>query len=380
MSEGVLPRSFSEAAAALAGAAAQGRPVRVVGGGTKLGWGAATPSAALRLHTGHLSRVIVHEDGRSATVNAGTPLARAQAIFARSGLMLAVDPQLGLGPRPAATVGGVFATGDSGPLSHGHGPPGAQLLGITAALADGTIERTGPRTDRLQSDFDLARLFTGAFGTLGIILAVDVCLHPLPVATATALGSCGEPELLQAAVTAVDRAHPELAALDFAWHAGRGGLLAQVGGEQAQAGAGAVAETMRTAGLDSVAVRIEDAGLWARQRAGQRSRDRALVRVAHRRADLAAIIRLADRAAATVVGRAALGAAYLTLDVQAIAPLRGELPDGASAVALDLPAAARGAVDPWQLAEGPELALMRELKQRFDPARVCNPGVFVGSI
>ena len=56
-------------------------------------------------------------------------------MFARSGMMLAVDPQLGLGRDPAATVGGAVATADSGPLSHRHGPLADQILGVTAALA-----------------------------------------------------------------------------------------------------------------------------------------------------------------------------------------------------------------------------------------------------
>ena len=47
---------------------------------------------------------------------------------------------------------------------------------------------------------------------------------------------------------------------------------------------------------------------------------------------------------------------------------------------LDLPVASRGAIDPWAATEGPELELMRRLKRRFDPAGVCNPGIFVGRI
>ncbi len=193
MSEAVVPHSFSEAAAALAGAAAQGRPVRIVGGGSKLGWGGNTPPRALQLHTGHLSRVIVHEDGLTATINAGTPLMRAQGMLARSGMMLAVDPQLGLGRKPAATLGGVVATADSGPLSHRYGPSRQQILGVTAALGDGSLVRTGPRTDYVQDGFDVARLLNGSFGTLGVILAVDVRLQPLPGATATAMATADQP-------------------------------------------------------------------------------------------------------------------------------------------------------------------------------------------
>jgi glycolate oxidase FAD binding subunit len=380
VSEAVIPHSFSEAAAVLAGAAAQQRPVRFVGGATKLGWGGATPPRALRLQLSHLSRVVVHEDGHTATINAGTPLVRAQAIFARHGMMLAVDPQLGLGRTPAASVGGVIATADSGPLSHAHGPVRSQVLGITAALSDGSIIRTGPRTDHVEDGLNLARLFTGSFGTLGAILAVDVRLQPVPGRTVTTLGMASTPERLRTVAELVAVAHPELQAFDFAWHDGRGGLLAQLAGEQAETQAQTVATTMRDGGLDDATVRIDDAGLWARQRAGQRSAGRALLRVQYRPEQLDSILYAADAGGATVVGRAALGIAYVTLDVRQSAAVRAALPDEASAVALDLPASARGAVPPWNVPEGPELEFMRELKAEFDPAGVCNPGVFVGSI
>jgi glycolate oxidase FAD binding subunit len=375
-----MPLSFSEAAAALAGAAAQGRAVRIVGAATKLAWGGSTPPRSLQLQMTHLSRVTIHEGGGSATINAGTPLIRAQATFARSGLMLAADPQLGLGGAPAATAGGVFATADTGPLSHRYGPLGSQILGITAALSDGTILRTGPRTATAQDGLDLGRLFTGSYGTLGAILAIDVRLRPLPGRTASAIATADSAEQLRAAAGLIAQAHPELQAFDIAWRDGRGGLLAQLAGEEAWQQARAVAQTMRTVGLQGAGVRTDDAGLWARQRAGQRSASRALLRVAHRADELDRVLGAADAGAATVVGRAALGIAYLTLDVPQIAAVRAALPDEVSAVALDLPAGARRAVSPWTVPEGPELELMRQLKAQFDPAGVCNPGVFIGSI
>jgi glycolate oxidase FAD binding subunit len=380
VSDVVIPHSFSDAAAALAAAARAGRPVRIVGGGSKLGWGAAVLQGALQLQMAHLSRVTIHDDGVSATVNAGTPLIRAQATFARAGMMLAIDPQLGLGRSPSATVGGVVACGDSGPLCHRHGPPRDQILGVTVALSDGSIVRTGPRTDHAQDGLAIAGLFTGSFGTLGAILAVDVRLRPFPGATASALATADAPEHLCAATERLTEAHPELAALDFAWRDGRGGLLAQIAGEQTVEQATAITRTMRDAGLADAVVRNDDAGLWARQRAGQRSRDRALLRVLHRPQELASVLYAADAGAATVVGRAALGIAYLTLDPLQIAAVRAALPDTAAAIVLDLPSAARGTVAPWHAPEGPELEFMRTLKARFDPAGICNPGLFVGSI
>ena len=106
--------------------------------------------------------------------------------------MLAIDPPLG-NPGQAATVGGVIATADSGPLRHRYGAPRDLVLGMTVALSDGTIARSGSKVIKNVAGYDLAKLFTGSFGTLGIILSVSVRLHPLPLATATALGASSDP-------------------------------------------------------------------------------------------------------------------------------------------------------------------------------------------
>ena len=376
----VVPRNLNDAGAALAGAAAAERTVRIVGGGTKLGWGFPAPPRALRLQTTYLDGVVIAPDLKTATLQAGTTILQAQATLARSGVMFAADPHLGLGHGSAATVGGVFATADGGPLSHRYGSVREQALGLTAALGDGTLVHTGPLGQGRQDGYDLTRLLVGSFGTLGAILAVDVHLHRLPGPTATALGATGDASRLASAARTLADRHRELEALDLAWRGGRGGILARVAGEDADARATDVAATMRRCGLSAAEVRTDDGGLWSRQRAGQRSARQAVIRVDVSEGDLADALGLADRAAATVIGRAARGPLYLTLDVGMIAAIRAGLPVGTPAVVLDLPAASRGAIDPWGLPEGSALELMRELKTSFDPAGICNPGVFVGRI
>jgi glycolate oxidase FAD binding subunit len=374
------PASMEAALAALAGAAADGEATRIVGGATKLHWGATGTAPGVELHTGALDRILEHNEGDlTAVLEAGVPLAAAQAQFASAGQMLALDPSLGRDQR--ATVGGVLATADCGPLQHRYGAPRDVILGMTVGLSDGTLARAGGKVIKNVAGYDLAKLFCGSFGTLGLILQVNVRLHPLPVRTATALGVAGDAELLAAAARALAAAPLELEALDVAWRGGRGGLLAQVGGAQAERRAERVAAAMRSAGLERIQIATDDGPLWARQRAGQRSEHEAIVRIASRPSSLAQVLRAADACGGTLVARAALGIGYLELDPEALARLPAQLPEQSRTTLLDAPPGTADGVDPWRPApEGPALALMRSLKARFDPARACNPGIFVGGI
>src|SRR5207302_1848709 len=182
------------------------------------------------------------------------------------GQMLAFDPPLGDGER--ATIGGVVASGDSGPLRHRYGGARDLVIGMTVALSDGTIARSGGKVIKNVAGYDLAKLFCGSFGTLGLILEVNVRLHPLPSVTATAVGATSDPGRLASAGRSLAAAPLELEALDVAWHSGRGGLLARCGGAAAPARAEHVAERMLGAGLEQVETVSDDNELWARQRSG----------------------------------------------------------------------------------------------------------------
>ncbi len=137
---------------------------------------------------------------------------------------------------------------------------------------------------------------------------------------------------------------------------------------------------MHDASLLNVDARTDTDSLWARQRSGQRSADRAVLRLSCPRNRLPELLALADSVDATVVGRAASGTSYLTVDVDQIATVREQLPEGSHCMVTDLPAPARGAVDPWEPLDAANLSLMLAVKQRFDPLAACNPGVFVGGI
>ncbi len=380
MPQTVTPDSFEAAATALAAAAAEGRSVRCRGGASKLQWGNVVAMPALELSTAALNEIVEHNVGDfTAVLQAGVPLAAAQKRFAAAEQMLALDPSLGL-DGPTATIGGVIATADSGPLRHRYGAPRDLVLGLTVALSDGTVARSGGKVIKNVAGYDLGKLFSGSFGTLGLILAATVRLHPRPVATMSVAGATGDPAALAEGARLLAAAPLELESLDVAWSAGHGRLLARCAGAAAGRRIRRVAELMAGAGLDGVEIVEDDETLWAGQSDAQRSRDGAIVRVGALPSALPEIVGAVRACGGTLVGRAALGTSYVSIDPGSITRLRSELPAGAASVILDAPAEARAALSPWGPAEGPALRLMEQVKARFDPAGACNPGLFVSGI
>ena len=110
----------------------------------------------------------------TAVLEAGVPFAEAQAAFAEHGQRLAWDP-----PDPGgATIGGIVATADSGPLRHRYGGVRDLVVGTTVVLSDGTVAKSGGKVIKNVAGYDLAKLFAGSFGTLGLIASISVRLHP----------------------------------------------------------------------------------------------------------------------------------------------------------------------------------------------------------
>jgi glycolate oxidase FAD binding subunit len=360
--------TIEEAAATIREHAEAGRAIRPRGGGTKLTWG-GRDSCDVEFDTRGLNRVLEHNEGDfTAVLEAGAPLAEAQQAFAAAGQILALDP-----PGEGSTIGGVIATNDSGPLRHRYGGVRDLVVGITVALSDGTIAKSGGKVIKNVAGYDLGKLFAGSYGTLGLIARVAVRLHPAPAATATVSGATADPDRLAAAAIALARLPLEADCLDAAWERGTGRLLVRFGGATAEDRARATAE--RVEGLDDVEVVAGDDELWGSQRAGQRGE--LVVKVSGRPTDLPRSCRVADAAGGSVVARAGLGLAWIALPPDAdIGALRRALTPRACTV-LD---GAHRVHDPWPEVDPGRLAVMERIKARFDPARAFRPGAFVGGL
>src|SRR5246127_1136056 len=178
----VEPASEQELAAVLS--CANGAEIAVIprGGGTKLDWGNAPKRAELILSTARLNRILEHAGADlTVTVEAGCTLQALQEKLAKHGQRLALD---GLWPEHA-TIGGALSTNDSGALRLRFGPLRDLIIGVTIALPDGTLASSGGKVVKNVAGYDLPKLVTGAFGTLGVITRAVFRLHPLPHHTRT---------------------------------------------------------------------------------------------------------------------------------------------------------------------------------------------------
>ena len=120
---------------------------------------------------------------------AGATLAAVQRAAAGAGLVFGVD----LAARDTATVGGMASTNAGGLRTVRYGNMGSQVIGLDVALPDGSVVRRHSRVRADNTGYDLPALFVGAEGTLGVITALDLRLHPDPAHRVTAV--CGFDDL-----------------------------------------------------------------------------------------------------------------------------------------------------------------------------------------
>ena len=371
------PTTREELAQLLAAAGAEGTPVRFDGGASKAGWAAPAAEPQTDLPTTGLDRIVEHNAGDlTAVLEGGVTLAAAQAAFADAGQMLALDP-----PDNGATIGGIVATADSGPLRSRYGGVRDLVVGMRVALSDGTIAKSGGKVIKNVAGYDLAKLFAGSFGTLGAIVEVAVRLHPLQPASATAVGAASDMDDLSRAAIALSREPLEHAGFDVRWSEGGGMLLVRFAGAAPGPQAETAARLLGQAGLPAEIVE-DDERLWSEQRARQRagSEDEAVVRVSGLPTRLPALVAAVERVGGSLVGRAPLGLYWLRIpeaSAESLEALRSEL-EPSPCVFQDRPAALE--VDPWGPVEEGTLALMRRVKKGFDRAGVCSPGTYVSGL
>ena len=166
----------AELQAAVANASREGRPLRIVGGGSKDFLG-RQPTGATLLCAGHSGLVNYDPTELVVTVRAGTGLHALQAALSDHGQMLPFEPPA-FGDQ--ATVGGTVACGLSGPRRPFTGAVRDFVLGTRVLTGRGEILRFGGDVMKNVAGYDLSRLMCGAFGTLGVLLEVSLKVLPRP--------------------------------------------------------------------------------------------------------------------------------------------------------------------------------------------------------
>ena len=176
MTNAGAPERTEEVAAGVRDARTRGTPLRIVAGGTWLD--AGRPSSATGRLALHALRGITEfePDDFTLTARAGTPLAEIGEVAARAGRWLTLQPF----GRPESTIGATVATASWGPLASAFGTPRDHVLGCAIVTGRGEIVHAGGRVVKNVAGFDLVRLATGSWGTLGVITEVTMRLRALP--------------------------------------------------------------------------------------------------------------------------------------------------------------------------------------------------------
>jgi len=397
----VTPSSIAQTCELMRLASGEGWSAIPAGAGTWIDAGNPLRSANLIVSTSQLNRIIEHEPADLiATAEAGVTLHEFNSELAKRGQWLPLDPPDDL----HATLGGVVATGLAGPQRSGYGAPRTFVIGMQVVLADGRQIKAGGRVVKNVAGYDLCKLFTGSYGTLGLIADLTFKLRPLPEMTRTVLARGSVEQLLSGAkAVIVGRLFPvalELLSPAFALEAqfssgGEAVLLIRFAGSEK----GVIYQTSRATDLlksQSLSVAPlgeHDAEMWRRVAAmPSRFGDGCIWRAACRPTDLVSLLNvpghggvapdasrmwqasLMDGRLRVIENPATDGDVLVTSLVQ----LRAEAQTlGGSLVIESAPVKIKNSIDAWGDL-GARGELMRRIKQQLDPADILSPGRFAG--
>jgi glycolate oxidase FAD binding subunit len=382
------PTTVDEVASAMRDAAAGGQAVLVRGAGTKPRWGPPPRACDLVVDLRGLDRIVDHAAGDMVVqVEAGVPLERLAAVVAEAGQQLAIDvPSYDDGTGPAGgTVGGALAVAVSGPRRLRYGGLRDLLLGVTMVRADGVVASAGGRVVKNVAGYDLGKLLTGSYGTLGVIVTATLRLHPIPAAVGCVTVTVDGPPAAYGCAEALHTSQLVPSAVELDRPSGDPITVAALfeGTEEGVAARAAAAASL--VGGSVTAAAPGWFGRWPGGPAGTliqvAAPPSALVEV------LGAVVKAADSAGLPAPLRGSTGLATFQVGLPAdaagrvpafLATLRAGLaPHGGTAVAVHSPVTD---IDWWGPVDPGALALMRRVKDQFDPDHRLAPGRFVGGI
>ena len=351
------PSTAEEVAEALHASAQAGESVVPVGGGRTIGLGDPLERFDIALETTGLARVIeISQADMTVSVEAGVTVEDLNDQLSEAGQFVPIDPF----NAPGHTVGGVLASGISGPLRARYGSPREFVIGLRVAMPDGRLASSGGRVVKNVSGYDLNKLHLGALGSLGVIVAASFKVFPRPLYEVTV---AAEPEDPWAEAERALRLPMAPVALELT---SEGRLLARLAGSKdavrrmeaelgwSEAPAGTWIEHGRRAGY----------GIWARISVPPR-RLRALVDSLGQEATW-----WASPAVGVAHWTGDLGAASLRLVRNAAEEAGGSL------VLLAAPVELKHELGAWGSPPS-TLGWMKRLRDAFDPQHTLSPGRYV---
>jgi glycolate oxidase FAD binding subunit len=203
------PGSAAELGDVVRRAAAEGKAVYPVGGGTQLDYGRPPRKPGYAVELGRLAQVIDYPArDMTITVEAGLRMGRLQEVLAAEKQWLPIDAD------PNSTIGGVIATNTSGPRRYGYGTLRDYVIGISFVTDEGTEVKGGGRVVKNVAGYDLCKLQIGALGTLGVLTQVTLKVKPKPEQYMMSLMIC-HPDDLETVLETIHRSRVRPSFLDL---------------------------------------------------------------------------------------------------------------------------------------------------------------------
>ena len=388
----VFPNSVEALSETVRQCAADRLPFAPIGSGSKFSWGHSLALESLIvISTAKLDQVIDHAVGDlTVTVQAGMRFGELQTQLKKAGQFVAIDPSY----EDCATVGGIVATGDSGALRHRYNSVRDMVLGVELVRSDGERVKAGGRVVKNVAGYDLMKLLTGSYGTLGIMTQVTLRLYPLQESSQTVF-LAGEASavarVMQALLnsgltpTAIDLLSATVCEpLDLSAAMGLSmGLLVRFQG-LAESVTEQVKRLMALGQSQELttAVPLAEDQLW--QCLGQvltreASADRVLCKWAVRSAETVATLsylqeKFPDASARFHVGGGLGQVQFPSMTAADVLGVRSFVEArGGFLTVLEAPDELKASLDVWGY-QGNGLGWMRSIKQQFDPQGLLSPG------
>ena len=343
------------------------------------------------IKTARLNQVIEHDPANlTVTVQSGITLNALQNVIAAKQQFVPFDPPL----PERSTIGGIVAANLNGPRRASYGSVRDLVIGMKVVLASGEIVKAGGKVVKNVAGYDMCKLFTGSLGTLAIIAEVTLRVAPIPAHSATviAIGSRAQAADL-AGQLAGTKLLPTSTFLVNAGEAAPWQLAVSFAGfaETVTRQVNDLGELAQRLGMTQEIVDGEKPRqYWQAIADLPVSQDRLVYRLTvPRGAVMRTISTIADwikgEPAPTICADMAMGTVWIVLPAnQSALDLFPRLitltqQQRGHAVIFTAPAKLKQAIDVWGPAT-PAHALMRKIKQEFDPAGLLNPGRFVGGL